>query len=133
MSRRSFLKKLGAGGSLGLLAPPPAGERSSHVAAFLSQFPNVYADVSFYSNFPGTLEEILRTFLGLAPSEKVMHGSDSGSVPETIGYCADNVRRTLSKVLSDYRAHYGWTDGDCERMARNVLSENARRVYRIDL
>ncbi len=104
-----------------------------HVAAFLSQFPNVYADVSFYANFPGTLEEILRAFLGLAPSEKVMHGSDSGSVPETIGYCAFNIRSTLAKVLTDYRSHYGWSDKDCEKMARNVLSENARRVYGIDL
>lgn len=104
-----------------------------HLAAFLSQFPNVYADVSFYSNFPGTLEEILRALLGLAPSEKVMHGSDSGSVPETMGYCADNIRRVLGKVLNDYRSHYGWTEKDCERMARNVLSENARRVYGIQL
>lgn len=104
-----------------------------HVAAFLSQFPNVYADVSFYSNFPGTLEEILRAFLGLSPSEKIMHGSDSGSVPENIGYCAYNIRQVLAKVLTDYRGHYGWTDRDCETIARNVLSENARRVYGIDL
>ena len=102
-----------------------------HVAAFLSQFPNVYADVSFYSNFPGTLEEILRAFLGLAPSEKIMHGSDSGSIAENIGYCAFNIRQVLAKVLADYRGHYGWTEKDCETMARNVLSENARRVYEI--
>jgi predicted TIM-barrel fold metal-dependent hydrolase len=103
-----------------------------YVAAFLSQFPNVYADVSFYSNFPGTLEEILRAFLGLSPSEKIMHGSDSGSVAENIGYCAYNIRQVLAKVLRDYRGHYGWTDRDCETMARNVLSENARKVYGID-
>lgn len=102
-----------------------------HVAAMLSQFPNVYTDVSFYSKFPGTLEETLRAFLALAPSEKVMHGSDSNNVPEEIGYCADNSRRVLAKVLSDYRSHYGWTDKDCEKMARNVMSENARRVYKI--
>ena len=102
-----------------------------HLASLLSEFPNVYADVSFYSNFPGTLEEILRAFLGLAPSEKIMHGADSGIVPETMGYCADNMRRVLAKVLNDYRMHYGWSEKDCEKMARNVLSDNAKRVYGI--
>ena len=103
-----------------------------HLAALLSEFPNVYADVSFYSNFPGTLEEVLRAFLGLAPSEKIMHGSDSASVPEGMGYCADNMRRVLAKVLNDYRTHYGWTEKDCEKMARNVLSDNAKRIYGIE-
>jgi predicted TIM-barrel fold metal-dependent hydrolase len=102
-----------------------------HVAAFISQFPNVYTDVSFYAKFPGVLEETLRAFIGLAPSEQTMHGSDSNAVPEEIGYCADNMRRVLAKVLNDYRGHYGWTDRDCEKIARNVMSENAKRVYKI--
>ena len=103
-----------------------------HVAGFLSQFPNVYTDLSFYANHPGTLEDILRTFLGLAPSEKILHGSD-WSVPETLGYCAYNVRHVMAKILRDYRADYGWTDKDCEKMARNVLADNARRFYNIEL
>ena len=103
-----------------------------HVAAFISQFPNVYTDVSFYAKFPGVLEETLRAFIGLGPSEQTMHGSDSNAVPEEIGYCADNMRRVLAKVLNDYRSHYGWTDKDCEKIARNVMSENAKRVYKID-
>ena len=103
-----------------------------HVAAFISQFPNVHTDVSFYAKFPGVLEEVLRAFIGLAPSEQTMHGSDSNNVPEEIGYCADNFRRVLAKVLSDYRYHYGWTDKDCEKIARNVMSENAKRIYKIN-
>ncbi len=103
-----------------------------HVAAFISQFPNVHTDVSFYAKFPGVLEEVLRAFIGLAPSEQTMHGSDSNNIPEEIGYCADNFRRVLAKVLSDYRYHYGWTDKDCEKIARNVMSENAKRIYKIN-
>ncbi len=103
-----------------------------HVAALLSEFPNVYTDVSFYCNFPGVLEELLRTFLGLAPSEKLMHGSDSDTVPEIMGYCAETMRRVMAKVLNDYRSHYGWTERDCEKMARNVFAENAKRVYGIE-
>ncbi|HEY7817312.1 MAG TPA: amidohydrolase family protein, partial [Vicinamibacteria bacterium] len=102
-----------------------------HVAALLSQFPNVYTDVSFYAKFPGTLEETLRAFLSLAPSEKVMHGSDSNNVPEEIGYCADNGRRVLGKLLGEFQSYYGWTRKDCLVAAENVLSENARRIYRI--
>jgi len=102
------------------------------VASMISQFPNVFVDVSFYSKFPGILEETLRTFLSLAPSEKVMHGSDSNNVPEEIGYCASNTRRVLAKILNEFESYYGWTGKDCERIARNVMSENARRVFKID-
>lgn len=101
------------------------------VAAMLTQFPNVFADVSFYSKFPGVLEEVYRVFLSFAPPQKVMHGSDSNNVPEEIGYCASNTRRTLARVLRDFKTHYGWSQADCERIARSVLTENARRVFKI--
>lgn len=101
------------------------------VAAMLSQFPNVYTDLSFYSKFPGVLEETLRAFLALAPSRKVMHGSDSNNVPEEIGYCAWNVRQVLGKVLRDYQEHYGWTEKDCREIAHDVLHRNAERVFGI--
>lgn len=104
--------------------------RHPEVAAMLSQFPNVFVDLSFYSNFPGVLEETMRAFLALAPSEKIMHGSD-WSTPETLGYCAYNLRNVLARILNDYRDVYGWSEHDCETMARNVMSENARRVYDI--
>lgn len=108
------------------------GYPSHHlVAAMLSQFPNVFADVSFYSKFPGVLEETYRAFLSLAPSEKVMHGSDSNNVPEEMGYCSSNSRRVLARILSDFRTYYGWRPADCERIARNVLNANARRVFKI--
>lgn len=108
------------------------GYPSHHVvASMISQFPNVYTDVSFYSKFPGVLEETYRAFLSLAPSTKVMHGSDSNNVPEEIGYCASNTRRVLARVLNDFQAHYGWTDADCSTIARNVMGENARRVFKI--
>ncbi len=101
------------------------------VAAMLSQFPNVYTDLSFYSKFPGVLEETLRAFLSLAPSQKVMHGSDSNNVPEEIGYCAWNVRHVLAKILDDFHRNYGWTEEDCSEIANNVLHRNAKRLLRI--
>ena len=102
-----------------------------HVAAMLSQFPNVYTDLSFYSKFPGVLEETLRAFLALAPADKVMHGSDSNNVPEEIGYCAWNVRQVLAKILRDHKSDYGWSQSDCEVIANKVLHENAKRLFSI--
>jgi hypothetical protein len=39
------------------------------VAAMIGQFSNVYTDVSFYSKYPGVLEEVYRALLALAPSD----------------------------------------------------------------
>jgi predicted TIM-barrel fold metal-dependent hydrolase len=101
------------------------------VAAFLSQFPNVYSDVSFYSKYPGALLQIYRSLLALGPSNRIMHGSDTNSVPEEIGYCAWNTRAVLAKVLTEYRTSLGWTQADVTTMAENILHRNARSLFRI--
>ncbi|HKU14339.1 MAG TPA: amidohydrolase family protein [Steroidobacteraceae bacterium] len=101
------------------------------VAAFISQFANVYADVSFYSKYPGALLQIYRSLLALGPSSKIMHGSDANSVPEEIGYCAWNTRAVLAKVLSEYRESFGWTQDDITSMAQNVMHRTARKLFRI--
>ena len=66
--------------------------------------------------------------MALAPSQKIMHGTDWRD-PEVWGYSAFNLRRVVAKVLNEYRTTYEWSQKDCESMARNVLCENARRVY----
>ena len=101
------------------------------VAAFISQFANVYTDVSFYSKYPGALLQIYRSLLALGPSNKIMHGSDANSVPEEIGYCAWNTRAVLAKVLSEYRESFGWTQDDITAMAQNVMHRTARKLFRI--
>jgi hypothetical protein len=101
------------------------------VAAFISQFPNVYADVSFYSKYPGALLEIYRSLLALGPSSKIMHGSDANTVPEEIGYCAWNSRAVLAKVLTEYKESFGWTQADIRKMAEDVLHGTARAFYGI--
>jgi predicted TIM-barrel fold metal-dependent hydrolase len=101
------------------------------VAAFISQFPNVYTDVSFYSKYPGALLEVYRSLLALGPSNKIMHGSDANTVPEEIGYCAWNSRAVLAKVLTEYKASFGWTQADITTMAENVLHRTARGLFGI--
>jgi hypothetical protein len=108
------------------------GYPSHHViASMISQFPNVYTDVSFFSKYPGALEELYRTLMALAPSEKIMHGSDANTVPEEVGYCCSNSRAILARVLGDYKTYYGWTASDAMNAGNNILHANARRLFRI--
>ena len=101
------------------------------VASMIGQFPNVYTDVSFFSKYAGVLEETYRALLGLAPAEKIMHGSDANTVPEEIGYCCWNSRAVLARVLSDFKTYYGWTAEDTTKAANNVLHGTARKIFRI--
>ena len=101
------------------------------VASMISQFPNVYTDMSFVGQFPGALEEAYRAFLAFGPSEKIMHAGDINTVPDGIGFCAWNSRAVLARVLRDYKRYYGWSQSDVEKAANNILHGNARRVFRI--
>lgn len=71
------------------------------------------------------------TLLALVPPHKVMHGSDSGSVPEDPAYCAHSLRVVLARVLNEDRTGYGWSERDCAATAHAVMSENARRLFKI--
>ncbi len=101
------------------------------VATFISQFPNVYADVSHLAKYPAVLEQAYRALLEAGPAYKVMHGSDSGGVPDETGYCAWNSRQVLARILTEYKTYYGWRMADIESIARGVLHDNAARVFRI--
>ncbi len=101
------------------------------MASMVSQSPNVFVDLSFFSHFPGVLEETLRTLLALVRPQKVLHGSDSGSMPEDPAYCAHSLRVVLARVLNEYRSAHGWSERDCAATARAVMSENARRLFTI--
>lgn len=101
------------------------------VASFISQLPNVYVDVSHLAKYPAVLEETYRALLQAGPAYKVMHGSDSGGVPDETGYCAWNSRQALARILTEYKSYYAWRPSDIESIARGVLHDNAARFYRI--
>jgi predicted TIM-barrel fold metal-dependent hydrolase len=103
----------------------------AEVAAMMSQFPNVYVDLSHISKYPGALEETLRVLMGVGPVAKIMYGSDSGSIPEETGYCVWNTRSVLARILNDYHRYYGWTQADVSDAAHQILSGTARRIFEI--
>ncbi|MEM3031387.1 MAG: amidohydrolase family protein [Nitrososphaerota archaeon] len=99
------------------------------VATILSQHPNAYADTSFFSQYPAILEEMLTTFLQLAPHNKIMHGSDSNFFAEIMAYAANNMRRCLGRVLSRFESDWGWSSKHCRVVAESVLSKNAVNFF----
>lgn len=106
------------------------GYPNHHVlAAMNSQFPQMFVDVSHISKYPGALDDTLRALIALGPTAKVMHGSDAGTIPEEIAYCAFNTRQTLARILSEYKQSYGWRQDDILIAANQILHQNARQVF----
>ncbi|GBC69606.1 hypothetical protein HRbin01_01308 [archaeon HR01] len=99
------------------------------VATILSQHPNAYVDLSFFSQYPAILEEMLTTFLQLAPHTKIMHGSDSNFFAEIMAYAAYNVRRCLDRVLLRFENYWGWSSKHCRVVYESVLSRNAEAFF----
>ena len=60
-------------------------------AAIVSEFPNAFIDLSFFTGLRGVTEKVLRSFIELVPHQKILYGSDSSTVPERLGWCATNI------------------------------------------
>ena len=101
------------------------------VATILSQNPNIYADTSFFSQYPAILEEMLTVFLQLAPYHKIMHGSDSNFFAEVMAYAAYNMRNSLGRILSRFEHDWGWSSRHCNNVAEAVLGGNASKFFSI--
>jgi predicted TIM-barrel fold metal-dependent hydrolase len=99
-------------------------------AAIVSQFPNAFIDLSFFTGLRGVTEEVLRTFVELAPHDKILYGSDASTVPERLGWCACNIRESLSYVLSDFKERYGWPSETVSEIASKILNQNTKEVLR---
>ena len=97
-----------------------------------SVYPNVYLDVGLAIPFAATdYEAIFRQALALAPSTRVLWSSDGFSIPEHTWFAARQGRRALGRVL-DGLAMGGVIDAaQGHEMATQILSGNARRLYRL--
>ncbi len=99
-------------------------------AAIISQFPNAFVDLSFFTGLRGVTEEVLRTFVELAPHDKILYGSDASTVPERLGWCASNIRKSLNYVLTDFGERYCWSVETRNEVARKILNQNAKDVLK---
>ncbi len=103
-------------------------------AAYMAHvLPRVYCDVSEGVPFAGHGgQRIIREVLEMAPPSKVLYGSDGYGVPE-INYTSAKVgRQALAAALSEIVEAGMIATDDVREIAANILSGNARRIYRLD-
>ena len=96
----------------------------------VNTYPNVYLDMSQTNPFIGIgVEEKLRNLMEMAPTTKIMHGSDGYNIPELSWIAALQAKWALERVLDDLIERDEIDEGGAQEIAAQFLSENARRLY----
>jgi len=102
-------------------------------AAYLcSVFPDVYMDLSLTIPFAG-LEgsRAMREALGLCPTSKLLYASDASRYPEVFFVAAAAHREALAGAMSELVDHGIADTTAAVNAGRQVLAENARRIYNL--
>jgi len=102
-------------------------------AAYLcSVFPGAYMDLSLTIPFAG-LEgaRAMRETLGLCPTSKLLYASDASRYPEVYFVAASIHREALAEGLGELVDRAILSADSAVAAGRQVLAENARRVYRL--
>jgi predicted TIM-barrel fold metal-dependent hydrolase len=101
-------------------------------AYMASVLPNVHLEISELVPWGlGMLDSGLEALLGTAPAAKVLYGSDEAGEPEAFWVAARLARAALTRVLEAFVDRDYVTGAEADRMGRQVLAENARRLHGI--
>jgi predicted TIM-barrel fold metal-dependent hydrolase len=102
-------------------------------AAFMAAvWPQVYVDCSLALPFLGpAVVPLLVEILSLAPSSKLMYGSDVGALPDLLAVVADWGRDAVADALTRLVADGGVTERDAGAVGAAILGGNAHGVYRL--
>ena len=99
-------------------------------AAYLTNmYGNAYLDLSMtvpMLNF--TAHRALEDVMGMAPTSKILYGSDAPSIVDFLWLGAVSVRRSLGQVLSGWMEQ-GLPMSEAERIAHQILHQNAETLY----
>lgn len=104
-------------------------------AAFLATvYPNVHVDVSTVIPFldRGEIMQSFRHALGVAPSTRILFSSDATNIPELHWLGPTRARPILTEIFTDMIAHDEIDLETATTFARNILHDNAARLYRLD-
>ena len=102
-------------------------------AGFLiNTYPNLYLDISETVPFIsiGAKEKLLNLF-EMGPTTKIMHGSDGYNIPELFWISAIRAKRALSAALKELVEANEIDEGWAEEIAEQILSGNAKRIYKL--
>jgi hypothetical protein len=102
-------------------------------AAYLcSVFPGAYMDLSLTIPFAGVDGvRAMKETLGLCPTSKLLYASDASRYPEVFFVAATLHREALAEALSELIDRNILTEQSAVVAGRQVLDENARRIYRL--
>ncbi len=100
-------------------------------AAFMAAvWPQLHVDLSLALPFLGAGAVVpLVEMLSLAPSSKLLYGSDLAGLPELFALSADWSRATLAEALGWLVERADFTAEDARRVGRQVLADNATALY----
>jgi hypothetical protein len=105
-------------------------EEGAYVASIL---PRVYLDTSINTSWASLIiDQKLEAVLGIAPTAKVMYGSDESTEPELAWISAVTTREALERVLGAAVDRRWMTDADAVRVGRGVLGGNCARLHGLD-
>lgn len=100
-------------------------------AGFLAAaLPNVWCDLSEGIPFAtSAVDRIIATLLELAPTNRLLAGSDAFSSPEQAWLGAHLTKAALGRVLADLHSRDLITESEAGEIAGQILAGNARELY----
>lgn len=98
----------------------------------VNNYPNVYVDLSEMIPFIGTgIKNKILDLLEMAPTTKILYGSDGYNVPELFWISALIGKKAISEALSELVKSEAIDEDYAYKTAEMILSKNSRRLYRI--
>jgi predicted TIM-barrel fold metal-dependent hydrolase len=108
----------------------PNNQNAAYIASVL---PNVFLDFSLTIPFLNPVSDHrLVEILEIAPSSKIMYGSDGFGVPEIFWFSAKVGKRVLEKCFRKFLEEEVFSENEINEKARRILSENASQLYGVD-
>ena len=110
-----------------------SGFPNNQNAAFMaSVLPNVFLDFSLTIPFLNPISNHrLMEILEIAPSSKIMYGSDGFGIPEVFWFSARLGKRVLEKCLTRFAEEKVFDENELVQKAARIISENASELYRV--
>lgn len=97
----------------------------------MNHYENVYGDVSSMVPYAGYAGETkIKELLELAPTTKLMYGTDGGLVPDGIWWGAKMFRSYFSNILQELMDKNYISATFAREMAENIMYKNVRRIYK---
>ena len=102
-------------------------------AAFaVNAYANVYTDVSSVTTDNSiAIERVLPVLLEKTPLTKIMYGSDGAGDVDSIWFAAVNFKDVLGRIMGDLVERKVITEKYARTAAKMILSENAKRIYKL--